>query len=158
MFAHCLCVVPEGPISSLTAEAKLPPCGPPSASSSVSGATFNKTTNSQITSQPAASANLQMTGHNSLWTPPVGPRLIQAPSPVPSSQSTAPDSNSVFINPLSSEASSLAGLHHSHSGIHTTGPFPSFQRAAQIYSQRLSRPSSAKAGECSEMCQNLLVQ
>ncbi|XP_010134515.1 PREDICTED: tubulin polyglutamylase TTLL5-like, partial [Buceros rhinoceros silvestris] len=140
--------LPERPISSLTAEAKLPPCGPPSASSSISGATFNRTTNSRITSQPAASENSQMTGHNSLWTPPVGPRLIQAPSPVPSLQSTAPDSSSVFTNPLSSEASSLAGLHHSHSGNCTTGPFSSFHRAAQIYSQRLSQPSSAKAGLC----------
>ncbi|NWR56094.1 TTLL5 polyglutamylase, partial [Bucorvus abyssinicus] len=137
---------------------KLPPCGSPSASSSVSGATFKRTTSSWITSQPAASENSQATGHHSLWTPPVGPRLIQAPSPVPSSQSTAPDSSSVFTNPLSSEASSLARLHHSHSGSYTIGPFSSFQRAAQIYSQRLSRPSSAKAGEYSGLHQNLLVQ
>ncbi|OXB66849.1 hypothetical protein ASZ78_003551 [Callipepla squamata] len=45
---------------------------------------------------------------------------------------------------LSSEASSPAGLHRS--GTYTIGPLSSFQRAAQIYSQRLSRSTSAKAG------------
>uniref|UniRef100_A0A8B9I2G9 Tubulin--tyrosine ligase-like protein 5 n=1 Tax=Anser brachyrhynchus TaxID=132585 RepID=A0A8B9I2G9_9AVES len=80
------------------------------------------------------------------------PRLIQSSSSLPSSQSqiTAPDSSSVFTNPVSSEASSLAGLHRCRSGSYTLGPFSSLQRAAQIYSQRLSRPSSAKAGECGQ--------
>ncbi|XP_074724541.1 tubulin polyglutamylase TTLL5 isoform X5 [Strix uralensis] len=71
---------PEGPTFSLNAEVKLPQCGLPSASSSVSGATFQRSTSSWIPSQPAASENSQ--------------------------------------------------------------------RAAQIYSQRLSRPSSAKVGLC----------
>ncbi|KAF1676428.1 Tubulin polyglutamylase TTLL5, partial [Pygoscelis papua] len=137
---------------------KLPRCGPPSASSSVSGATFQRSTSSWIPPQPAASENPQVPGHHSLPAPPVGPRLIQSPSPLPSLQSTAPDSSSVFTNPVSSEASSLAGLHHCHSGSYTIGPFSSFQRAAQIYSQRLSRPSSAKVGECSGIHNNLLVQ
>ncbi|KAM7109842.1 tubulin polyglutamylase TTLL5 isoform 3-T4 [Ciconia maguari] len=139
---------PEGPTFSLNAEVKLPRCGPPSASSSVSGATFQRRTSSWIPSQPAASENSQVPGHHSLPAPPVGPRLIQSPSPLPSLQSTAPDSSSVFPNPASSEASSLAGLHRCHSGSYTIGPFSSFQRAAQIYSQRLSRPSSAKVGLC----------
>ncbi|KFW63898.1 Tubulin polyglutamylase TTLL5 [Pygoscelis adeliae] len=137
---------------------KLPRCGPPSASSSVSGATFQRSTSSWIPPQPAASENPQVPGHHSLPAPPVGPRLIQSPCPLPSLQSTAPDSSSVFTNPVSSEASSLAGLHHCHSGSYTIGPFSSFQRAAQIYSQRLSRPSSAKVGECSGIHNNLLVQ
>ncbi|XP_076201248.1 tubulin polyglutamylase TTLL5 isoform X2 [Aptenodytes patagonicus] len=140
--------VPEGPTFSLNAEVKLPQCGPPSASSSVSGATFQRSTSSWIPPQPAASENPQVPGHHSLPAPTVGPRLIQSPSPLPSLQSTAPDSSSVFTNPVSSEASSLAGLHHCHSGSYTIGPFSSFQRAVQIYSQRLSRPSSAKVGLC----------
>lgn len=156
--AHYLCVVPEGPTFSLNAEVKLPQCGPPSASSSVSGATFQRSTSSWIPAQPPASENSQVPGHHSLPAPLVGPRLIQSPSPLPFLQSTAPDSFSVFTNPVSSEASSLAGLHHCHSGSYTIGPFSSFQRAAQIYSQRLSRPSSAKVGECSGMYNNWLVQ
>lgn len=137
---------PEGPTFSSNAEVKLPRCGPLSASSS--GATFQRSTSSWIPSQPAASENSQVPGHHLLPAPPVGPKLIQSPSPLPSSQSTAPDSSSVFTNPVSSEASSLAGLHRCHSGSYTIGPFSSFQRAAQIYSQRLSRPSSAKVGLC----------
>ncbi|NXQ92051.1 TTLL5 polyglutamylase, partial [Nyctibius grandis] len=136
----------------------LPRCGPPSASSSVSGATFQRSTSSWIPSQPAASENSQVPGHHSLPAAPVDSRLIQSPSPLPSLQSTAPDSSFVFTNPVSSKASSLAGLHRCHSGSYTIGPFSSFQRAAQIYSQRLSRPSSAKVGECSGMHNNLLLQ
>ncbi|KAM6311735.1 tubulin polyglutamylase TTLL5 [Aegotheles albertisi] len=139
--------LPEGPIS-LNAEVKLPWCNPPSASSSVSGATFQRSTSSWTPSQPAASENSQVPGHHSLPAPPVDPGLIQSLSPLTSSQSTAPDSSSVFTNPVSSEAPRLAGLHRFHSGSYTIGPFSSFQRAAQIYSQRLSRPSSAKVGLC----------
>ncbi|NXW58141.1 TTLL5 polyglutamylase, partial [Eurystomus gularis] len=137
---------------------KLPRCSPPSASSSVSGATFQRSTRSWTPSQPVASENSQVSGHHSLLALPVGLRRIQSPSPLLSSQSTAPDSSSVFTNPVSSEASRLAGLHHCHSGSYTIGPLSSFRRAAQIYSQRLSRPSSAKVGECSGMHKNLLVQ
>lgn len=155
---HYLCVVTEGTTFSINAEVKLPQCGPPSASSSVSGAVFQRSTRSWIPSQPAASENSQAPGHHLLPAPPVGPRLIQSASPLPSSQSTAPDSSSVFTNSASSEVSSLGGLHRCYSGSYTIGPFSSFQRAAQIYSQRLSRPSSAKAGECSGMHNNLLVQ
>ncbi|XP_010165024.2 tubulin polyglutamylase TTLL5, partial [Antrostomus carolinensis] len=138
---------PEGPTFSLNTEEKLRQCGPPSASSPVSGAVFQRSTSSWIPSQPAASENSQMPGHHSLPAPSVGPKLIQSPSLLPSSQSTAPDSSSVFTYPVSSEASSLAELRR-HSGSYTIGPFSSFQRAAQIYSQRLSRPSSAKVGLC----------
>ncbi|XP_042669124.1 tubulin polyglutamylase TTLL5 isoform X2 [Centrocercus urophasianus] len=111
---------PERSTFSLNAEVKLPRCCPPSAASSASGATFRRSTSSQLPSQPAASGN-------------------------PQSQSTATDCSSVFTNPMSSEASSLAGLHRC-SGSYTIGPLSSFQRAAQIYSQRLSRSTSAKAG------------
>ncbi|NWU48315.1 TTLL5 polyglutamylase, partial [Dromas ardeola] len=137
---------------------KLPRCNPPIASSPVSGATFQRSTSSWIPSQSAASENSQVPGHHSLPAPSVGPRLIQSPSPLPSSQSTAPDSSSAFRNAVFSQSSSLAGLHPCHSGSYTVGPFSSFPRAAQIYRQRLSRPSSAKVGECSGIHNNLLIQ
>lgn len=156
-FIHHLFLVPEGPTFSLNTELKLPRCSPSSASSSVSGTMFQRSTSSQLPSQPAASGNPQVPGYHSLPVPPVGPRLFQSSSSLPSSQSTAPDSSSVFTNPVSSEASSLAGLHRCRSGSYTIGPFSSLQRAAQIYSQRLSRPSSAKAGECSMLFDNQLV-
>nr|XP_025976154.1 tubulin polyglutamylase TTLL5 isoform X2 [Dromaius novaehollandiae] len=131
----------------LDAEVKLPRCGPASALSFVPDATFQRSTSSQLPSQPAASESPQMPGHHLLLAP---PRLIQSPSSPPSSQtqSTAPDSSAVFTNSVSSGASSLAGLHHCRSGGYTVSPFSSSQSAAQIYSQRLSRPSSAKAGLC----------
>ncbi|XP_021256982.1 tubulin polyglutamylase TTLL5 isoform X3 [Numida meleagris] len=138
---------PERSTFSLNAEVKLPRCCPPSASSSASGATFRRSTSSQLPSQPAASGNPQVAGHCSLPTPPTGLKLIHSSSSLPSSQSqsTATDYSSVFTNPVSSEASSLAGFHRC-SGSYTIGPLSSLQRAAQIYSQRLSRSTSAKAG------------
>ncbi|NWR33700.1 TTLL5 polyglutamylase, partial [Tachuris rubrigastra] len=132
-------------------------CNRSSTSSSVSGAMFQRSTSLWVPSQPAASANSQGDGQHSLPAPPVAPRLIQSPPALPSLQSTAPDSSSVFTNPVSSETCSLAGLHRCRPGSYTIGPFSSFQRAAQIYSQRLSRSSSAKVGECSGM-HNLLVE
>ncbi|NXP54728.1 TTLL5 polyglutamylase, partial [Heliornis fulica] len=134
---------------------KLPRCSPRSASSSVPGAMLPRSISSWIPPQPAASENSQAPGHCSLLAAPVAPRLIQSSSTLPSSQSTAPESSSVFINPVSGEASNLAGLHRYHSGSYTIGPFSSLQRAAQVYSQRLSRPSSAKVGKCSGMQNNL---
>ncbi|KAM7023963.1 tubulin polyglutamylase TTLL5 isoform 3-T4 [Acridotheres tristis] len=133
---------PEGLSLCLNAEAKLPRCSPPGASSSVPGATFQRSTSSGMPPQPAASESSNVAGHTSLPAPPAGPRLIQSPPPLPSLQSTAPDSSSVLTNPVSTETCSLAGLHR-RSGTYTVSPFSSFQRAAQIYSQRLS---SAKVG------------
>ncbi|NWJ07858.1 TTLL5 polyglutamylase, partial [Crypturellus undulatus] len=128
---------------------KLPHCGPTSASSSVPDATFQRNTSSQLPSQPAAFESPQMPGHHSLLAPPVGPRLIQSSSSSPpQTQSTASDSSTVFTNTVSSEASGLSGLHHCRYSSYVVNPLSSLQRAAQIYSQRLSQPSSAKAGEC----------
>ncbi|NXB22172.1 TTLL5 polyglutamylase, partial [Rhagologus leucostigma] len=140
------------------AKSSLRRCSPPSAPSSVPGATFQRSTSSWMPSQTAASENSKVAGHPSLPAPPAGPRLIQSPPPLPSLQSTAPDSSSVLTNPVSAETCSLAGLHRFRSGSYTLGPISSFQRAAQIYSQRLSRPSSGKVGECSWIHNNLLVQ
>ncbi|NXI88767.1 TTLL5 polyglutamylase, partial [Rhipidura dahli] len=132
-------------------------CSPPSAPSA-SSATLQRSTSSWMPSQPVASENSKVAGHPSLPAPPAGPRLIQSPPPLPSLQSTAPDSSSVLTNTASTETCSLAGLHRFRSGSYTLGPISSFQRAAQIYSQRLSRPSSGKVGECSGIHNNLLVQ
>ncbi|NXH31465.1 TTLL5 polyglutamylase, partial [Myiagra hebetior] len=137
---------------------KLRRCSPPSAPSSAPGATFQRSTSSWMPSQPAASENSKVAGHPSLPAPPTGPRLNQSPPPLPSLQSTAPDSSSVLTNSGSTETCSLAGLHRFRSGSYTLGPISSFQRAAQIYSQRLSRPSSGKVGEYSGFHNNLLVQ
>lgn len=136
---------------------KLPQCSPPGVSSSVPGATLQRSTSSWMPSQPAASENPKVSGQPSLLAPPAGPRLIQSPPPVHSLQSTAPDSSSVLTNSVSTETCSLAGLHR-RSGNYTVGPFSSFQRAVQIYSQRLSQIPSAKIGECSGIHNNLLVQ
>uniref|UniRef100_A0A8C3UC53 Tubulin--tyrosine ligase-like protein 5 n=1 Tax=Catharus ustulatus TaxID=91951 RepID=A0A8C3UC53_CATUS len=133
---------PEGLTFSLNAEVKLPRCTPLGASFSVPGTTFQRSTSSGMPPQSAASENLKVAGHPSLPAPPTGPRLIQSPPPLPSLPSTAPDSSSVLTNPVSTETCSVAGLHR-RSGTYTVSPFSSFQRAAQIYSQRLS---SAKVG------------
>lgn len=154
-YVHFLCVVPEGVTLSLNAEVKLPQCNPPGAASSVPGATLQKSTGTWMPSQPAASENSKVAGHLSLPAPPAGLRLVQSSPPLPSLQSTAPDSSSVLTNAISTE-SSLAGFHR-RSGSFTVGPFSSFQRAAQIYSQRLSQASSSKVGECSGIHNNLRV-
>ncbi|KAM9713437.1 tubulin polyglutamylase TTLL5 isoform 7-T10 [Dama dama] len=62
--------------------------------------------------------------------------------------STVPDSASLSIHPGTQNVPSPAGLPRCRSGSYTIGPFSSFQSAAHIYSQKLSRPSSAKAGSC----------
>ncbi|XP_030130574.4 tubulin polyglutamylase TTLL5 isoform X1 [Taeniopygia guttata] len=136
---------PEGLTLSLKAEENLPQCSPPSASSSVPGATLQRSTSSWMPAQPAASENPKVSGQPSLPVPPAGPRLIQSSPSVRSLQSTAPNSSSVPTHPVSVETCSLAGLHH-HAGNYTIGPFSSFQRAVQIYSQRLSQIPSAKVG------------
>ncbi|XP_063649825.1 tubulin polyglutamylase TTLL5 isoform X22 [Pan troglodytes] len=82
--------------------------------------------------------------------------LSQIPSAIPS----MPHQPTILLNTVSASASpclhpgaqnipSPAGLPRCRSGSHTIGPFSSFQSAAHIYSQKLSRPSSAKAaGSC----------
>uniref|UniRef100_A0A8C5K1D2 Uncharacterized protein n=1 Tax=Jaculus jaculus TaxID=51337 RepID=A0A8C5K1D2_JACJA len=60
-------------------------------------------------------------------------------SPVPDGASPSMHPGTQNVNP--------ASLPRCRSGSYTIGPFSSFQSAAHIYSQKLSRPSSAKAGE-----------
>ncbi|NXH96903.1 TTLL5 polyglutamylase, partial [Pachycephala philippinensis] len=148
----------EGALKGCKPKEAKPSCNPPSAPPTVPGATFERSTSSWMPSHPAASENSKVAGHPSLPAPPAGPRLVQSPPPLPSLPSTAPDCSSVLTNPVSTETCSLTGLHRFRSGSYTLGPISSFQRAAQIYSQRLSRPCSGKVGESSGIHNNLLVQ
>ncbi|XP_043405740.1 tubulin polyglutamylase TTLL5 isoform X9 [Chelonia mydas] len=141
---------PSRPPSSTEDESKLLQCDHPRASSSVPGATLQRNISSQLSSHATSSKNIQVPGHHSSLASVAGPKLTQSP-PSPhsfQSQSTIPDNGSVSTNPVSHQMSNHAGLHRCRSGSYTIGPFSSFQSAAQIYSQRLSRPSSAKAGSC----------
>uniref|UniRef100_G1PMQ7 Tubulin--tyrosine ligase-like protein 5 n=1 Tax=Myotis lucifugus TaxID=59463 RepID=G1PMQ7_MYOLU len=78
--------------------------------------------------------------------------LSQIPPAIPSMPhqptvllSTVPDSAAPSIHPGTQNVLSPAGQPRCRSGSYTIGPFSSFQSAAHIYSQKLSRPSSAKA-------------
>lgn len=91
----------------------------------------------------SAAEKAQVPDHHSVLSLSSGPRL----TPSPSVQSTAPDSCSNTAKNTLRLSSNNANLHRCRSGSYTVSPFSSFQSAMQIYSQRLSRPSSAKAGE-----------
>lgn len=86
-------------------------------------------------------------GHHSLsQIPPAIPSMPHQPAVL---LSTVPDSASLSMHPGTQNVPSPAGLPRCRSGSYTIGPFSSFQSAAHIYSQKLSRPSSAKAaGSC----------
>uniref|UniRef100_A0A8D2DN52 Tubulin--tyrosine ligase-like protein 5 n=1 Tax=Sciurus vulgaris TaxID=55149 RepID=A0A8D2DN52_SCIVU len=88
-----------------------------------------------------------------------GPGHHSTLSHIPQAIPTMPHQPAVLLNPVPDNASSSihpgtqnipspAGLPRCRSGSYTIGPFSSFQSAAHIYSQKLSRPSSAKAGSC----------
>lgn len=86
-------------------------------------------------------------GHHSLsQIPPAIPSMPHQPAVL---LSTVPDSAALSMHPGTQNVPSPAGLPRCRSGSYTIGPFSSFQSAAHIYSQKLSRPSSAKAaGSC----------
>uniref|UniRef100_A0A2K6TSE1 Tubulin--tyrosine ligase-like protein 5 n=1 Tax=Saimiri boliviensis boliviensis TaxID=39432 RepID=A0A2K6TSE1_SAIBB len=116
-------------------------------------------TNSSSTfSGPAATLQkIPNTSGNSDLSPGPGhhPSLSQIPSAIPSMPpqptillNTVSDSASPSLHPGTHNIPSPAGLPRCRSGSYTIGPFSSFQSAAHIYSQKLSRPSSAKAGSC----------
>ncbi|XP_060151051.1 tubulin polyglutamylase TTLL5 isoform X4 [Globicephala melas] len=87
-------------------------------------------------------------GHHSSLSqiPPAIPSMAHQPAIL---LSTVPGSASPSIHPGTQNILSPASLPHCRSGSYTIGPFSSFQSAAHIYSQKLSRPSSAKAaGSC----------
>ncbi|XP_074249053.1 tubulin polyglutamylase TTLL5 isoform X4 [Saimiri boliviensis] len=116
-------------------------------------------TNSSSTfSGPAATLQkIPNTSGNSDLSPGPGHHssLSQIPSAIPSMPpqptillNTVSDSASPSLHPGTHNIPSPAGLPRCRSGSYTIGPFSSFQSAAHIYSQKLSRPSSAKAGSC----------
>ncbi|XP_029454256.1 LOW QUALITY PROTEIN: tubulin polyglutamylase TTLL5 [Rhinatrema bivittatum] len=115
---------------------------------SVSGSVVPK----PCVSQPSIPDAGQVTGQHS--------PLICAPLSSPStftqvSSSTASASSSQMCAPSGSWAyptmiRNPEGLPCSRPASHMTSPSSSFQSAAQIYSQKLARPSSAKAGCCQQ--------
>ncbi|XP_004681733.1 PREDICTED: tubulin polyglutamylase TTLL5 isoform X3 [Condylura cristata] len=86
-------------------------------------------------------------GHHSSLSqiPPVIPSMPHQPTVL---LNTVPDSASPSIHLGTQNVPSPAGLPRCRSGSYTIGPFSSYQSAVHIYSQKLSRPSSAKAGSC----------
>ncbi|XP_012868958.1 PREDICTED: tubulin polyglutamylase TTLL5 [Dipodomys ordii] len=105
--------------------------------------------------QKLPSTHLSSMKNSALSPGPVHFSLSQIPSAILSMPhqptvllNPVPDSASFSIHPGTENLPSPAGLPRCRSGSYTSGPFSSFQSAAQIYSQKLSRSSSAKAGLC----------
>ncbi|KAJ7345019.1 hypothetical protein JRQ81_000969 [Phrynocephalus forsythii] len=96
---------------------------------------------SQLSSHTTTSDNAQVSDHRSVICLPPGSKL----TPTNFFQSTAHDCSSNTVKNTPHLSSDCASLHRCRSGSYTVGPFSSFQSAMQIYSQRLIRPSSAKA-------------
>ncbi|XP_040333695.1 tubulin polyglutamylase TTLL5 isoform X11 [Herpailurus yagouaroundi] len=129
-------------------EAKLVYANSSSASFSGPAATLlQKIPNTHMSSIVTTSDLSPGPGHHSslCQIPPAIPSMSHQPTIV---LSTVPDSASPFVHPGTQNLPSPAGLPRCRSGSYTIGPFSSFQSAAHIYSQKLSRPSSAKAGSC----------
>ncbi|XP_032705902.1 tubulin polyglutamylase TTLL5-like isoform X6 [Lontra canadensis] len=129
-------------------EAKLVYTNSSSASFSGPAATLlQKIPNTHLSSIITTSDLSAGSGHHSSLSqiPPAIPSMSHQPTIL---LSPVPDSASPSIHPGTQNAPSPAGLPRCRSGSYTIGPFSSFQSAAHIYSQKLSRPSSAKAGSC----------
>ncbi|XP_074183295.1 tubulin polyglutamylase TTLL5 isoform X10 [Rhinolophus sinicus] len=122
-----------------------------SSSTSVSGPAatlLQKIPNTHLSSVITTSDLSPGPGHHSSLSqfPPAIPSMPHQPTVL---LSTVPDSASLSFHPGTQNIPSPAGLPRCRSGSYTTGLFSSFQSAAHIYSQKLSRPSSAKAaGSC----------
>lgn len=147
MICFCLFVfVLIGFTTSAEKEAKLVYTS--SSSTSFSGPTatlLQKIPNTHLSSVITTSDLSPGPGHHSLsQTPPAIPSMAHQPAIL---LSTVHGSASPSIHPGTQNVLSPAGLLRCRSGSYTIGPFSSFQSAAHIYSQKLSRPSSAKAGE-----------
>nr|KAF6503276.1 tubulin tyrosine ligase like 5 [Molossus molossus] len=126
-------------------EAKLVYTNPSSASFSGPAATLlQKIPNTHLSSIITTSDLSPGPGHHASLSqiPPAIPSMPHQPTV---SLSTVPDSASPSVHPGTQNVPSPAGLPRCRSGSCTIGPFSSFQSAAQIYTQKLSRPSSAKA-------------
>uniref|UniRef100_A0A8D2LMZ4 Tubulin--tyrosine ligase-like protein 5 n=1 Tax=Varanus komodoensis TaxID=61221 RepID=A0A8D2LMZ4_VARKO len=123
-------------------EASTPQLNMHNVSSSVPSAIFPQSISCQLSSQATVADNPPVLEHHSVLSLPSGSRL----APSPSFQSTTPDNCSSTAKNAPRLFSNSAGLHRCRSGSYTVSPFSSFQSAMQIYSQRMTRPSSAKAG------------
>ncbi|XP_037359732.1 tubulin polyglutamylase TTLL5 isoform X7 [Talpa occidentalis] len=127
-------------------EAKLVYTNSSSASFSGPAATLlQKIPNTHLSSIISTSDLSPGPGHHSSLSqiPPAIPSMPHQPAVL---LNTAPDSASPSMHLGTQNVPSPAGLPRCRSGSYTIGPFSSFQSAVHIYSQKLSRPSSAKAG------------
>uniref|UniRef100_A0A4X2LEW7 Tubulin--tyrosine ligase-like protein 5 n=1 Tax=Vombatus ursinus TaxID=29139 RepID=A0A4X2LEW7_VOMUR len=115
--------------------------------SSRPSAILQKIPNSHLTSLISSSDLTPVPSHHSAFSqvPPVISNVAHQPTAL---ESATPDNCSPSPHSVSHRVPSPAVLPRCRSGSYTIGPFSSFQSAAQIYSQKLSRPSSAKAGTC----------
>ncbi|XP_043841271.1 tubulin polyglutamylase TTLL5 isoform X7 [Dromiciops gliroides] len=113
--------------------------------SSGPSAILQKIPNSHLTSLIPSSDLTPVPSHHSAFSqvPPVISNVAHQPTALPNA---TPDNCSPSPHSVSHRVPSPAVLPRCRSGSYTIGPFSSFQSAAQIYNQRLSRPSSAKAG------------
>lgn len=134
-----------GLTTSAEKETKLVFTNPSSASFSGPAANLlQKVPNTHLSSIITTSDLAPGPGHQASLSqiPPAIPSLPHQPTVL---LSTVPDSASPSIHPGTQNVLSPAGQPRCRSGSYTIGPFSSFQSAAHIYSQKLSRPSSAKA-------------
>ncbi|XP_038597569.1 tubulin polyglutamylase TTLL5 isoform X2 [Tachyglossus aculeatus] len=136
--------------TSMDEEGKHPYGHFPSAAASCPGAVFPRAHSSQLSSRPLAPGSTFGPGHH--------PALSHVP---PTIASTVLPSSAAFQNlapsgcchsafPEPPHAPSPVGLPRCRSGIYSLGSCSSFPSTAQAPSQRLSRPSSAKAGSCQQ--------
>ncbi|KAM5340380.1 tubulin polyglutamylase TTLL5 isoform 4-T4 [Glossophaga mutica] len=126
-------------------EAKLVYANSPSAPVSGPAATLpQKIPNTHLSAVITTSDLSPGPGHHSFLSqiPPAIPSMPHQPTIL---LNRVPDSTAPSIHPGTQNAPSPAGLPRCRSGSYTIGPFSSFQSAAHIYSQKLARPSSAKA-------------
>lgn len=147
IFLFCLVFVLIGLTTTAEKETKLVFTNPSSASFSGPAANLlQKVPNTHLSSIITTSDLAPGPGHQASLSqiPPAIPSMPHQPTVL---LSTVPDSASPSIHPGTQNALSPAGQPRCRSGSYTIGPFSSFQSAAHIYSQKLSRPSSAKAGE-----------
>nr|XP_033807183.1 tubulin polyglutamylase TTLL5 isoform X2 [Geotrypetes seraphini] len=94
-------------------------------------------------SQPSFPDSAQVSGQ---YSPRISAPLSSSTVSASSSQISAPSGSWAYPTMTRNPE----GLPCSRATSHTTSPSSSFQSATQIYSQKLSRPSSAKAGCCQQ--------
>ncbi|KAM5273587.1 tubulin polyglutamylase TTLL5 [Ctenodactylus gundi] len=119
-------------------------CSSSSSSSVPAAPPLQKISNTQLSSATPA-APLPGPGHRTLshFPPPI------ANVPLPPAVVLSPVASSAAPSTRAGAQTLPVGLPRCRSGSYTIGPFSSFQSAAHIYSQKLARPSSAKAaGSC----------